>query len=198
MGKASRKKQDRKMSESSKGKAAIRVAALSGVCESIKSDDLEEMLEWLAIFESYSGEDIFDINISSTSPNGIHQQINLITAAAATNSETCAIELLTLAAKRGHDSASDFITFAMYAMEGLSTAHPGYRTLVNVVEAFTAPNEISEAKSLLEQANDGNRLPAMSGLMRSVALRYLSEHEKAELDAVVCPPSEANRRSLRM
>jgi hypothetical protein len=210
MGKASREKQERKSSQVLNYEATVqivasldpqvlfRIAAVKGICESIKLDDLEATCKWIEFFELQTGEKIFDIELPFYAPDGSTQHLNVIAWAAGVHALARAKALLTMASNLGHEAASDFMTFAMPAIENRPADNPGYRTITHVLEWFFKPKDYEDAKKLLDTSKRAARFSAMSALIRRGALDYIIEHEKMALESVLPKEPRRNRVPSRI
>jgi hypothetical protein len=130
--------------------------------------------------------------------DGTFKKIGIIVFAAAEHSCECAIGLLNLATNRQHESAHFFVNFAINAMDQLPEEHQGFKTLVNVMEAFMEPADLDDANKTIEKARHVGSHTAMADLLRRVSLRYIAKVDQDALEAEVGEVVEPRRKSLRM
>ena len=210
MGKASRKKQERKVNtviENVKifgspieqcSVKLCRAVYLDVICESIALDDLEGMFKEIDLFEAKLGESIFDAEIFCDSPGGSMTSTNIIFFAAAVHACECTIGLLRLASNRKHAAAPRFVAFTMRMMQQLPPSDEGHQTMVRVIEAYMEPVDIIDARNIFTSAHNPSVPPVMSELIRRVSLRYIAKQEQDDLREEIGLTDRPSRASLRM
>ena len=210
MGKAARRKQDRKVKGYIEGMKALdfpiapgplelfRTVMLDAICDSIGLDNFNEMYARIDVFEAQLGESIFDAKIITDLPDGSQVSTGILLFAAAMHSCECASGLLRFASNCKHEEASIFVAFAMQKMQELPPSDQGHKTLVRVIEGYLEPVDINDARGILETAGNSTLPPVMSELVRRISLRYIAENERKDLIAEIGEADLSSRVSLRM
>ncbi len=196
MGKASRKKREFKNgcgATESNVKRAQSEMALTSIDRAFKNDDVVAAISQIELFEELSGESIFDQVFDISFPTGAMQQGSIIVAATYKVADQCALKLMLLAGEIAPEVAIDWIFRGMLSMETLPQDDRIHKSIVQVIEQLMEPRDMKSAFDLLEDAESGRYLPKMAELVRSLANRFIANHQKCELEVAISRPVQRER-----